>query len=77
MKSFLLRCQLDRKPVEIMYLSNTGEVSQRTITISDIEDSRIKAYCHLRRMQRVFKIENILSINYKKAAGYWREDTIA
>jgi predicted DNA-binding transcriptional regulator YafY len=68
-KNFLLRCQLNQKPVEIMYLSNSGEVSQRTITIRDIHDSKIKAYCHLRRTQRVFKLENILSINYKRAAS--------
>jgi predicted DNA-binding transcriptional regulator YafY len=69
MKNFLLKCQLNKKPVDIIYLSNSGEVSQRTITICDIQDSKIKAYCHLRKTQRVFKLENILSINYKKAAS--------
>lgn len=69
MKNFLLRCQMNQKPVEIVYISNSGNISQRIITIRGIEDTKIKAYCHLRRTLRVFKLENILSINYKKAAS--------
>jgi predicted DNA-binding transcriptional regulator YafY len=69
MKNFLLRCQLNQEPVEIMYLSNSGEVSQRTISIRDIQNSKIKAYCHLRKTLRVFNLENVLSINYKRAAS--------
>jgi predicted DNA-binding transcriptional regulator YafY len=69
MKSFLLRCHLNKIAVEIMYISNNGQVSQRTIFIKDINETTMRAYCHLRKTQRVFKLENILSINYKKAAG--------
>jgi predicted DNA-binding transcriptional regulator YafY len=69
MKSFLLRCNLNKIPVEIMYISNNGQVSQRIISIKDINETTIRAYCHLRKTQRVFKVENILSINYKKAVG--------
>jgi predicted DNA-binding transcriptional regulator YafY len=69
MKIFLFRCQMNQKPVEIVYISDSGNISQRTITIREIEDTKIKAYCHLRRTLRVFKLENILSVNYKKAAS--------
>jgi predicted DNA-binding transcriptional regulator YafY len=69
MKSFLLRCQINRSPVEIMYIANSGKISQRIITVGEISESTIKAYCHLRKMQRVFKIKNILAINCKNAAG--------
>jgi predicted DNA-binding transcriptional regulator YafY len=69
MKNFLSRCHLNKMPVEIMYITNNGQVSQRTISIKDINETTIRAYCHLRKTQRVFKVENILSINYKKAAG--------
>jgi predicted DNA-binding transcriptional regulator YafY len=69
MKSFLSRCHLSKIPVEIMYISNIGRVSQRTISIKDINETTIRAYCHLRKTQRVFKLDNILSVNYKKAAG--------
>ncbi|MGD6964543.1 hypothetical protein ACQCVB_20280 [Fictibacillus phosphorivorans] len=72
MKNFLYRCHLDRNPVEIMYLSDSGSISQRTITIKDIEESNLRAYCHLRKTQRVFKMENILSINYKKAIHHYK-----
>jgi predicted DNA-binding transcriptional regulator YafY len=69
MKSFLTKCHLNRIPVEIMYISNNGQVSQRTISIKDINETTMRAYCHLRKTQRFFKMDNILSINYKKAAG--------
>jgi predicted DNA-binding transcriptional regulator YafY len=69
MKSFLLRCHLNKIPVEIMYISKTGQVSQRTVSIKDINETTLRAYCHLRKTQRVFKLDNILSINYKKAAS--------
>ena len=68
MKSFLSRCQLNKIPVEIMYISNNGQVSQRTISIKDINEVTFRAYCHLRKTQRVFKLENVLSVNYKNAA---------
>lgn len=69
MKSFLSRCQLNKIPVEIMYISNNGQISQRTISIKNINETTLRAYCHLRKTQRVFKLDNILSVNYKKAAG--------
>ncbi|MBH0171000.1 hypothetical protein [Fictibacillus sp. 18YEL24] len=69
MKSFLSRCHLNKIPVEIMYISNNGQVSQRTVSIKAINETTLKAYCHLRKTQRVFKLDNILSVNYKKAAG--------
>lgn len=68
MKSFLTKSYLNKIPVEIMYISNNGQISQRTISIQDINETTIRAYCHLRKTQRVFKLDNILSVNYKKAA---------
>jgi predicted DNA-binding transcriptional regulator YafY len=76
MKKFLLKCQMELKPVEIMYITDSGLISQRTITIKDMQGSIIRAYCHLRKRQRVFKIENILSINYRKAVGSYEHKFI-
>lgn len=67
MKSFLHKCLLNSTPVEIMYISGADKISQRTITIKEIQDTTMRAYCHLRKTTRLFKIENILSVNYKKA----------
>jgi predicted DNA-binding transcriptional regulator YafY len=72
MKNFLLRCQLNNRPVEIMYISNSGEISQRTITIKDIRVHTIQAYCHLKRTYRIFKLDNILSVNYKNIIGSYK-----
>jgi predicted DNA-binding transcriptional regulator YafY len=69
MKNFLSRCHLNKIPVEIMYITNNGQVSQRIISINNISERTIRAYCHLRKTQRVFKLDNVLSVNYKKAVG--------
>jgi predicted DNA-binding transcriptional regulator YafY len=50
-----------RQPIEIIYSNKNGSLSQRVITIVELTESHIKAYCHLRHDSRVFKRENILS----------------
>lgn len=74
MERFLKQCHLAQVPVEIMYLSKNGSISQRTITIREMKGSIVAAYCHLRNTTRNFKIDNILSVNYRKAI---RRETIA
>lgn len=70
MKDFIKKCLNEQKQIEIIYISDSGSISQRTITIVSIfNDSKIKAYCHLRKKHRVFKLENVLSVNYKMAAS--------
>ena len=57
--------------VEMIYLSESGEFTHRVITIQEISDRHIKAFCHLRKQLRVFKIENVLSIlPYKQRRKY-------
>jgi predicted DNA-binding transcriptional regulator YafY len=72
MKTYLLQCQMNQSPVEMMYISESGVISHRTITIKEIYDTTLRAYCHLRRTSRVFKLENILSINYKKVINTYK-----
>ncbi|MGC4378230.1 hypothetical protein WD019_15080 [Fictibacillus sp. Mic-4] len=66
MLSFLEKCRVAGMPVEIIYMSDSGVITQRTISIQSISGSTIKAYCHLRRRTRTFKLENILGVNYRK-----------
>lgn len=57
--------------VEMIYLSESGGFTHRVITIQEISDRHIKAFCHLRKQLRVFKIENVLSIlPYKQRRKY-------
>ncbi|MBH0174699.1 hypothetical protein IHV09_14115 [Fictibacillus sp. 23RED33] len=69
MENFIMKCLKEQRPIEIIYLADSGSISQRTIKVIEIRNATLKAYCHLRKTQRVFKIGNILSINYKTAAS--------
>jgi predicted DNA-binding transcriptional regulator YafY len=59
----LLKRALDTGEVlEMIYLSEKGEISQRKIRVLEISAGSIRAFCMLRSKQRVFKLTNILSI---------------
>lgn len=67
MNGIFVRGLETKQPIEIIYSNKSGKLSQRVITVIEITDSHIKAYCHLRHQNRVFKRENILSAApYKK-----------
>ncbi|MGQ4666541.1 hypothetical protein ACUIJN_11990 [Metabacillus halosaccharovorans] len=58
----LLRSSKDEKmPIEIMYISEKGEISHRTIVVKEILDSHIKAFCLSKQKPRIFNKSNILS----------------
>jgi len=48
--------------LEMIYLSDKKVLTQRTIKVLAIGESKFKAFCYLRRKERLFKLENILSI---------------
>lgn len=61
MKGLLINSQELKIPIKIYYISKSNEVTRRIITVLAINDNSIRAYCHMRKAQRVFKLENILS----------------
>ncbi|WP_419883465.1 hypothetical protein ACN6MY_07875 [Peribacillus sp. B-H-3] len=61
MNSTLLRSLKEDSVLEIIYLSEKGQVSQRRIQVLDITEDYVRAYCFLRKTKRTFKISNILS----------------
>jgi predicted DNA-binding transcriptional regulator YafY len=59
--------------LEMIYISEKGEITHRKIKVLEISSETIRAFCMLRHKQRIFKLENILSIglvlkNYYKGA---------
>ncbi|WP_026582114.1 hypothetical protein [Bacillus sp. J33] len=62
MKGLLLRAHESGEQLEIIYHSGSGEISQRVVKILEVQSDSIKAFCLLRKMPRVFRRENILSI---------------
>lgn len=55
------------KNIEIMYINQKSQITQRVIKILEIHEHIIKAYCYQQRSLRLFKIENILSGQIVKA----------
>ncbi|MBW8352119.1 hypothetical protein K0H71_22215 [Bacillus sp. IITD106] len=52
--------------LEMIYLSDKMDVTQRTIKVLALGESSFKAFCYLRRKQRFFKFVNILSLGVPK-----------
>jgi predicted DNA-binding transcriptional regulator YafY len=47
--------------VEIIYINDSGKITQRKIRVNSIENGIVRAYCFQQRGPRVFKIGNILA----------------
>lgn len=71
MKGLILRALETNEILEMIYLSERGEISQRKIKIISFANETVTAFCFMRNKPRVFKLSNILSImpiKYKKGA---------
>ncbi len=62
MKGLLLRAVETHEKLEMIYLSNKGEITQRIIQVEKVGDQSFRAYCYSRKQVRTFKQSNILSI---------------
>lgn len=62
MNQLFFRSINEHLPLEVIYLSENQEFSQRKLIVKEIHDDYIRAYCLLRKQIRTFKIDNILSI---------------
>ncbi|WP_223700626.1 hypothetical protein [Sutcliffiella deserti] len=51
----------NKEPVQIIYMAKNGTITQRNITILKLTNLSVIAYCHLRKTNRTFLYENILS----------------
>ncbi|WP_019243728.1 MULTISPECIES: hypothetical protein [Bacillus] len=61
MNSLLKKSKETRAPIMIFYISKANEVTQRIVTVKSISKTCIRAYCHFRKAERIFKIDSILS----------------
>jgi predicted DNA-binding transcriptional regulator YafY len=62
MDGLLIRSIEENIPLEMIYLAENQELSQRKLIVIEVNDDYIRAYCLLRKQTRTFKRENILSI---------------
>jgi predicted DNA-binding transcriptional regulator YafY len=59
-----------KKPLEIIYMADNGSITQRSIIVYEINETKVKAWCLLRHEKRIFKIDNILSCAFKERKRY-------
>ncbi|WP_040204573.1 hypothetical protein [Neobacillus jeddahensis] len=62
MDGLLIRSIEENLPLEMIYLAENHELSQRKLIVKEVTDDYIRAYCFTRKQMRTFKRENILSI---------------
>jgi predicted DNA-binding transcriptional regulator YafY len=62
MEGLFIRSIEENIPLEMIYLAEGHELSQRKLIVKEVNDEYIRAYCLLRKQMRTFKRKNILSI---------------
>ncbi|NEU29922.1 WYL domain-containing protein [bacterium LRH843] len=64
----LRRAAESKEKIQIMYMAGDGGISQRYVTVININDTHVICYCHFRKQRRMFKLDNILAASpiYKK-----------
>ncbi|UQD53290.1 hypothetical protein C0971_15620 [Bacillus methanolicus] len=62
MNGLLKRSLESGELLEMIYLSDKNQLSQRKIKVVDISSNTFRAYCFTRRQPRIFKLSNVLSI---------------
>ncbi len=64
MVEYFVKASLERnRIINIIYLKN-NEITERNIKVLAIDRGNVKAFCLLRKQNRVFKLENILSAGF-------------
>jgi predicted DNA-binding transcriptional regulator YafY len=61
MEKLFLKCQLDNRPVEIIYMDQQERLTKRIIFVKKIENDKVIAFCTLRDQNRTFDMTNILA----------------
>ncbi|KZZ85227.1 MULTISPECIES: hypothetical protein [Bacillaceae] len=62
---YLFRESMDhQKPIQVIYLSKKGEISQRNIIIMKKTATSIIARCLLRGKMRTFRVDQILAASF-------------
>ncbi|MCM8709828.1 hypothetical protein M2651_02170 [Clostridium sp. SYSU_GA19001] len=61
MVNHILKASYERNLIITIMYQKGNDITMRNIRVLEIKEDRIMAYCYLRRENRVFKKENILS----------------
>lgn len=62
MRTKLLKSMDYNEKLDMMYIDQNRVVSKRKIIVLQVGDVSFRAYCHLRKSKRTFKIDNVLAL---------------
>lgn len=62
MRNELMKAAKRSNLLEVIYQSNSGKVTKRTVRIIKINGSTFTAYCFMRKARRTFVINNLLAV---------------
>ena len=61
MRIIILKSMKANQLSEMIYMKHNGEISKRRVKVLSVSKDSFQAYCFLRGMKRIFKIENVLA----------------
>ncbi|WP_100399605.1 hypothetical protein [Bacillus sp. FJAT-44742] len=67
-EKIIKKAMMTNTAITFIYEAKTGELTQRTVEVKKILAGRFVGYCYLRKGERIFKMDNVLSIQLKKRA---------
>lgn len=62
MKESLMKCMQFGQIVDVIYISQSGQITKRRLKVLRLHGDAFHAFCFLRKMKRTFKIENVLAL---------------
>lgn len=62
MRNLLERSVRYGEILDMMYMAKDGSVSKRRIKVLQVGEVSFRAYCHLRKSNRTFTVDNVLAL---------------
>ncbi|WP_051302780.1 WYL domain-containing protein [Salibacterium aidingense] len=70
MDGILKRAAENRDPVQVIYESRDGTLSQRTVTVHQMNERNVLVWCHYKQGIRTLRLENLLSARQENNSVY-------
>lgn len=62
MKEQLIKAMQHNQLVDLMYISQTGEITKRRVKLIKIAGDRFQAFCFVKHAKRTFITDNVLAV---------------
>ncbi|UQW98207.1 transcriptional regulator [Rummeliibacillus sp. G93] len=62
MKEQLIKAMQHNQFVDLMYISQTGEITKRRVKLIKIAGDRFQAFCFTKHAKRTFITDNVLAV---------------